>query len=204
MDGQVKVSCIMPTHNRSDLLARALDSLFSQSLREIEIIVVDDASTDNTPDVIEQRMQMDQRLFAVRNDKNLGPAQSRNKGYRLAKGEYVIFLDSDDYFLNSMLEKAYALAKLYQSDLVVFDRILAKNNQIPDNPKDIDQIHIALYEKGDRKAYIMKLRNAPWNKLVSKNLIDEYHIQFQDLPAGNDIFYSYAVSLAKAQDNRYE
>ena len=110
MESQVKVSCIMPTHNRSDLLVRALDSLMAQSLKEIEIIVVDDASTDDTPDIIKQRMQLDHRLHVVRNDENSGPAQSRNIGYGLAKGEYVIFLDSDDYFLHSMLEKAYTLA----------------------------------------------------------------------------------------------
>lgn len=196
MSSQVKVSCIMPTHNRSDLFVRALDSLMAQSLKEIEIIVVDDASTDDTPDIIKQRMQQDCRLLTVRNDHNAGPAKSRNAGYGLAKGEYIIFLDSDDYFLDTMLEKAYTLANLYQSDLVVFDRILAGNNQMPDIQKEIGQIHIALYEKGNRSTYITKLRNAPWNKLVAKKLIDEYHIQFQDLSAGNDIFYSYAVSLA--------
>lgn len=199
MESQVKVSCIMPTHNRSDLLVRALDSLMAQSLKEIEIIVVDDASTDDTPDIIKQRMQLDHRLHVVRNDENSGPAQSQNIGYGLAKGEYVIFLDSDDYFLHSMLEKAYTLANLYHSDLVVFDRILADNNQMPDIQKGIDQIHIALYEKGNRNAYITKLRNVPWNKLVAKKLLDEYCIQFQDLPAGNDIFYSYAVSLAASR-----
>lgn len=196
MDGQIKVSCIMPTHNRSELLIRALDSLLSQSLREIEIIVVDDASTDHTPDVLAQRMQIDQRLIAVRNDKNLGPAESRNKGYAYAKGEYIIFLDSDDYFLDTMLEKAYTLASLYRCDLLVFDRILAQNEYETAPEKNADQFQIFLYEKGSRKKYISKLRNVPWNKLVKKNLIDQYQIRFQDLPAGNDIYYSYAVAIA--------
>lgn len=199
MDNGIKVSCIMPTHNRSDLLARALDSLQAQSLKEIEIIVVDDASTDQTQDLLEERMKQDQRIIVLKNDENAGPAFSRNKGYQAAKGEFVIFLDSDDYFLPFMLERSYALAKLYQSELVVFERILAEDGQLPMIPDLTPAVNLKIYEKGSRKGYINRLRNAPWNKLVSKKLIDQYQIRFQDLPASNDIFYSYAAALSAAR-----
>lgn len=199
MDQRIKVSCIMPTHNRSDLLARALDSLLAQSLKEIEIIVVDDASTDQTQDILAERMNSDPRVYTVKNDKNVGPALSRNKGYEAAKGEYIIFLDSDDYFLPFMLERTYALAKLYNCDLVVFERILAEDGQMPEIQNITSAMNLKLYEKGSRKAYINRLRNAPWNKLVSKKLMDQYQIRFQDLPASNDIFYSYAVALSAAR-----
>jgi glycosyltransferase involved in cell wall biosynthesis len=95
------VSVVIPTFNRAYVVARAIDSVLEQTYRPCEIFVVDDGSTDNTADVL--RSYKD-RIVYIRQD-NAGPAAARNRGIREAKGEFVAFLDSDDVWLATKLER---------------------------------------------------------------------------------------------------
>jgi len=93
------VSIVLPTHNRKEYLDRAIKSVFSQSYKNIELIVVDDCSTDGTT-------INDPRIIVVRNETNLGLAKSLNKGIKLAKGKYIARLDDDDFWCDDRkLEK---------------------------------------------------------------------------------------------------
>ncbi|MGB9667721.1 MAG: glycosyltransferase family 2 protein [Thermosulfidibacteraceae bacterium] len=98
------VSVVIPTYNRASLLIRAIESVFSQSYKNFEIIVVDDASTDNTREVVSKFLD-DPRVVYIRNEKNMGVSASRNRGIRYGRGEFVAFLDSDDYWLRDKLRK---------------------------------------------------------------------------------------------------
>jgi glycosyltransferase involved in cell wall biosynthesis len=91
------VSVIIPTYNRADLIGRAVKSVFMQTYANLEIIVVDDASSDNTAKVVNSIS--DGRLKFIRHDVNKGPAASRNTGLRNSHGDYITFLDSDDEWL---------------------------------------------------------------------------------------------------------
>ena len=93
------VSFLIPTHNRADLLCQAIESILSQSYKNVEIIVIDDASTDNTEDLI--KSQFGNRVQYYKNDANHGVAYSRNLGLTYAKGKYIGLLDSDDILLDS-------------------------------------------------------------------------------------------------------
>lgn len=98
------VTVYMPTHNRSDLLSRAIDSVLSQTYSNFELIIVDDCSTDNTEAVVQTYQDQDSRIKYIKNSENLGACASRNKAIRAAKGEFITGLDDDDYFLPNRLE----------------------------------------------------------------------------------------------------
>jgi len=99
-----KVSVIIPTYNRAELLPRAIKSVLEQTYQDFEIIVVDDGSTDNTEEVIKEFQEQDKRIKYIKHDKNKGGSAARNTGIKAAKGKYVAFLDSDDEWLQNKLE----------------------------------------------------------------------------------------------------
>jgi glycosyltransferase involved in cell wall biosynthesis len=97
------VSIVIPTFNRANLLLRSIQSVIDQSYSNIEILVVDDCSSDNTKDVVESFH--DDRIRYFRHEKNLGAVAARNTGIAKARGEYIAFQDSDDFWLPSKLER---------------------------------------------------------------------------------------------------
>lgn len=102
-----KVSIIIPTYNRSDILCRAVRSIISQTYDDFELIIIDDASTDDTPNAI--GAIDDNRIIYHRKIKNEGGARARNTGMALASGDYIAFLDSDDEWMPEKLEKQVSL-----------------------------------------------------------------------------------------------
>lgn len=131
MNKSKKVSIIIPTFNRESLIKRAINSVFLQDYPDIEIIVIDDGSTDNTFQIIKE--YNDNRIIYLKNPYNLGASKSRNIGINLAKGKYISFLDSDDEWLPGKLS---AELKLLDENpdcaAVSFDQIFInqKNNKI--------------------------------------------------------------------------
>ncbi len=97
------VTVYMPTHNRSDLLSRAIDSVQAQTHQNFELIIVDDCSTDDTESIVQAYQKQDKRIKYIKNTTNLGACASRNKAIRAAKGEFITGLDDDDYFLPDRL-----------------------------------------------------------------------------------------------------
>ncbi len=98
------VSVVMPSVNSARHISDALHSVINQSLKEFEIIVVDGGSTDGTRDIVTMLANSDSRIRLITNDDDQGPAHARCVGIRAAKGDYVAFLDADDFWLPSKLE----------------------------------------------------------------------------------------------------
>ena len=117
-----KVSVVIPTYNRGDLIGETIRSLQDQDFEDFEVIIVDDGSTDHTATVCEKLALSDQRIHFHSGDaKNRGPGYCRNKGADLAKGEFLIFLDSDDLFLPGALsERVEAIEADLDLDFIVF------------------------------------------------------------------------------------
>ena len=115
MDNQL-VSAIITTHNRSGLLRRAIESVLSQTYKDIECIVVDDKSTDDTKDVC--AMYPSVKYIYIPPEESKGGNYARNKGIKASKGEYVAFLDDDDYWLPTKIEKQVALIEEKDCELV--------------------------------------------------------------------------------------
>ena len=90
----------MPTYNRARYIGEAIKSVQSQTLREWELIVIDDGSADDTESIVKSFIEKDGRVLYFKNEKNLGIAQTRNRGVSLAKADYVAMLDSDDVWIS--------------------------------------------------------------------------------------------------------
>lgn len=176
----IKVSVITPTYNREKYIKKCIDSVLNQTLKDIEFIIIDDGSTDNTSKIISE--YTDSRIKYVKQE-NQGIGKSRNNGVKLAKGEYIVFLDSDDYLEQDALEKMYKKALDENLDIVVSDyydfylngkKVENKinrfeNTNLIDNPSIINDINLG-----------------PSNKLFKKTLFENAYfpgnIKYEDMP----------------------
>ena len=105
MNKNPTVSVIIPTYNCARLIGRSIKSVLNQTYRDFELIIVDDSSTDNTDKIVKKFQEQDKRVKYIRHDKNKGGSAARNTGIKLARGEFIAFLDSDDEWLPKKLEK---------------------------------------------------------------------------------------------------
>jgi glycosyltransferase involved in cell wall biosynthesis len=112
-----KVSVIIPTYNRAQLISRTINSVLVQTFKDFEILVVDDASTDHTRQVVKQIE--DRRIRFISHQKNRGGSAARNTGIKASKGEYIGFLDDDDEWLPEKLEKQVEVLQRSANDVVV-------------------------------------------------------------------------------------
>lgn len=119
MSKKRKVSVILPVYNVERYLKKCMDDILGQTLREIEVICIDDGSTDGSLGILREYEQKDERVRVLEQE-NTGAAFARNRGMELAKGEYLSFLDSDDFYEPEMLERAYLRAKETQADVTIF------------------------------------------------------------------------------------
>lgn len=120
----VKVSVIIPVYNSGVYLRTCLDSVLNQSLEEIEVIAIDDASTDNSLAILKDYQQRYPKLRVLHNQVNLGQGKTRNIGLAAAQGDYISFVDSDDYIQKDMLQSMYACATKDQDIDVVSTSIM--------------------------------------------------------------------------------
>lgn len=137
------VSVIIPNYNKGELVRHSLDSLLRQTNREWESIVVDDCSTDDSWNIIEEYAAKDSRIKAVRNETNKGGCYSRNRGAKMAQGEYILFLDSDDWLADDCLEKRleeFSREENKNLDMMIFEMATVRAG---------DMKH--MWKHGDRK-----------------------------------------------------
>lgn len=145
-----KVSVIIPVYNEEKYLSVCVDSVLSQTLRDIEIVLVDDGSTDGSPVLCDLLAASDSRI-TVLHKKNEGAGCARNSGLEIAKGEYVTFVDSDDYIANNTLEVAYHIAVSNGADEVryCFNRVddcIDRRSYIAQSMTEV-VCAVSLYEK---------------------------------------------------------
>lgn len=136
-----KISVIVPVYNGEKFISKCLDSLLSQNLNDIEIIVINDGSIDKTENIVKQRALSDTRITLI-SQENSGVSSARNRGIRAAKGDYIAFCDSDDIFDCDFLEKLYTLGKKENLDIVKGSTILVdatgKERIDPENSRIVD------------------------------------------------------------------
>ena len=115
-----KISVIITVFNIERYIGECLDSVLNQSLKDIEVICIDDASTDHSPDILNQYAERDSRVRVIAQAQSIGPSTARNIGYREAKGEYVYQIDGDDWIVDGALERMYTCAAENQLDFLTF------------------------------------------------------------------------------------
>jgi len=121
MNQEILISVIIPVYNTAQYLEDAIGSIMNQTLRNIEIIVVNDGSTDDSERIIHGLMDIDKRIRYYALSQNQGQSVARNEALKYAKGKYVYFMDSDDIILSGALEKCYIQCEQKQLDVLFFD-----------------------------------------------------------------------------------
>lgn len=135
----MKISVIIPVYNVELYLRRCLDSIINQTFKDLEIIIINDCSNDNSNEIINEYAAKDTRIVLIANEKNIGQGLSRQKGIDYAHGKYVTFVDSDDYIESEMYEELYKKAEESDYDVVGCDFTYVFNNgrkvlnSIPEN-----------------------------------------------------------------------
>lgn len=197
-----KISVIIPVYNVERYLRECLDSVLKQSFKEIEVICVDDASTDNSLNILKDYACKDNRI-TVATQKNYGAAVARNVGLKLAKGEYLLIIDSDDMLEIDSLEKLYKKSKNNDLDICIFNCYYYNNKtkQKEIKPFTIDTSQIPNKEVFSWEEYAKVMYtcspNWAWNKLFKKSFIDKHNIVFQETRHTNDtLFTCVALSMA--------
>lgn len=118
---KTKVSVVVPVYNVEKWLSECLDSIIDQTFTDFEVICIDDGSSDNSWDIMQEYASKDNRIKIYKNDSNRGLSYTRNRGIDLASGEYIQFLDSDDMLSRQALEKCVDLADADNLDMLLFD-----------------------------------------------------------------------------------
>lgn len=184
----IKVSIIVPTYNRAKYLPTCIDSLISQTLKDIEILIIDDGSKDNTKEIIEKYNDARIKYFYK---KNSGIGDTRNFGIKKAKGECICFVDSDDYLDITMLEKCYNKLTRDNLDMVVCDYIEIDeetNDEVKYNINNFNDTTLA-----KTPSLILDVNLGPCNKVFKRHLFSNVlfptDIKYEDMALVVKIMY---------------
>lgn len=199
---RAEISIIIPVYNVENYLRQCLDSILNQTFQDFEIICVDDGSTDKSLEILEEYKKKDDRFVILRQN-HLGAGAARNLGLKSAKGKYVQFLDSDDYFEKDMLEELYKRAIKYNSDMVVCSsrKVDEEGNIIESgNPNSPINMKVAILNKvfcgRDYKETIFSMFNvSPWNKLYLREMLISSELKFQNISSCNDVFFGHISKI---------
>jgi glycosyltransferase involved in cell wall biosynthesis len=193
----IKYSILVPVYNAEAFIKKCLDSIKNQTYRDFEVVCLDDGSTDSSGDILDNYAKQDNR-FKVFHVDNGGIANGRNRLLQLANGEYVYYMDSDDWLELDFFEKADVAINCHKSDIYLFD-------VFRDNGNTCKYMKACQYEKtthfSDLKNtevfenYFMRPYRTVWNKIVSRKMLIDNKFEFVDLFCADDVLYSLKIYL---------
>jgi len=182
-----KVSIVAIVYNVEPYLRKCLDSIINQTLKELEIIIVYDKSTDNSLEIIREFEQKDSRIKVIVKDKKEGPAKARNYGLSLATGEYAGFVDTDDYIELEMFEKLYNKAKKYSAEVAIALANTVQSDSCRPIPTPIfnssalpAEFDDKTFNINDIEEYLFKIPVTFWNKLYKREFLLKNNISFEE------------------------
>ncbi|MBD5493518.1 MAG: glycosyltransferase [Lachnospiraceae bacterium] len=205
------VSITVPVYNVEDYLERCLDSLIMQTLTNIEIICVNDGSTDRSLEILKKYQKKDSRIVIV-NKKNGGLPSARNAAINVARGKYIGFVDSDDFVDKNMFKKLYKTAEKEQTEVVICGAQI-----FPEDPSPSDWLEAALspqykkYDKFEPELLFSNSATTPflWRVFVKRDLIERYQIRLdENILLGEDklfqtMIYTKAYGITVISDKLY-
>ena len=187
----IKISVIIPVYNAEKYLRECLDSIVKQTLQEIEIICIDDGSTDNSLAVLREYERKDERLKIIE-QANSGAGVARNAGMKAARGEYLAFMDADDVYCSGALNAVYSNAKEFNSDISVFEAIFF-DNKSEWQVAQLNQFLLAgreTYSSYDEPDFLFQIAACnPWSKLFRREFVQKIGLQYQELKTANDLCF---------------
>ncbi|MCD7873348.1 MAG: glycosyltransferase [Clostridiales bacterium] len=182
------ISVIIPVYNVQDYLNRCLESVAGQTYKNLQIILIDDGSTDNCPEMCDKWAEKDSRITVI-HKKNAGLGLARNSGLDVANGEYIAFIDSDDFIDKNAFSDMYYQAEKYKADLVMAGHFLYNtNDKTVSEVKLTDETKLLTGDDAKKISYKMigslpdekaaALGQSVWKNMYSAKIIKEYGIRF--------------------------
>ena len=199
----IKVSIIIPVFNTSKYLKQCLDSVINQTLREIEIICIDDGSTDNSLKILKEYQKNDKRI-KILTQKHKKQGAARNYGISIACGEYIGFVDSDDWCELDMFEKLYEKAKETNSDITMCAITTFNNNNSNEFSKEDTYTNLDIFPKEffnrvfvpyETLDFLLNICVCPPNKIIKHKLINSNNLRFDEKTYYEDGAFFYASWL---------
>lgn len=181
----MKVSVIVPVYNTEKYLKNCIDSLLKQNFEDYEIIVINDLSPDNAEEII--KSYNDKKIVYIKNKTNKGIGYNRNLGIKKAKGEYVCFIDSDDYVKEDFISKMYNYSKENNLDLCVCDYVNVDEEGNKLKEFNLSDFCITNYEENNK--ILCEINLAPWNKLYKKDMLVKNKIEFSETLKYEDLSF---------------
>ncbi len=170
----MKYSVIVPVYNVEKYLDRCINSIISQKYNDFELILVDDGSPDNCPEICDNWAKKDGRIKVIHKE-NGGLSSARNAGLDIAKGDYILFIDSDDYITDNFFNEVEKYTQ--KNSLIVFTCIYRKISG--DKKREIKNLdnNYSMFEK---TKYLISSRtvNTAWSKIFDRELIEKYNMRF--------------------------
>lgn len=181
----IKVSIIIPAFNVGKYIEECLESVISQTLRNIEIIIVNDGSNDNTQEIINRYSEKDLRIKVI-SQKNKGISNARNTGAAIARGEYIYFMDSDDFIDIDSMEILYELASEHGCDMIYGDKVNFKEGTL--NYKDVlkkrkddkNRYDFLYYDNARKFILSSNYQIMVWRYLIKRDLWENLNFSFYE------------------------
>jgi anaerobic magnesium-protoporphyrin IX monomethyl ester cyclase len=199
-----KLSVVIPVYNAEKYICQCLDSVLAQPMQDIEIICVDDGSVDNSSAILDEYDQKDSRVRVLQ-QKNMRSGIARNNGLKMARGEYIHFLDADDYLMEDAYSSLYEKAKKYNLDYVRGKAYIIEETtgRVSDNEfYTLGAVSSQNYERVITFAEIpdvfTRISYAPWNGIYQRQFLVDYNVFFDDIMAFDDhLFYYRMITQAR-------
>lgn len=193
---QPKVSVIVPVFNVEQVLPQCIESILNQTFKDFEVIFVDDGSEDNSLNILYHYEDMDSRI-CVLSQQNKYAGVARNRAMQIAKGDYLIFLDSDDFFEPNLLEEMYSSITRENCDICVcgatsYNHVSGEKSSMPwfCKTKFIPDNTVFSKNSSEYNPYIYCFTTpAPWNKMFKRSFIQKNNLWFQNTRSANDMFF---------------
>ncbi len=187
---KIKLSIIVPVYNSSKHLRKCLDSITNQNIKDFEIICINDGSTDDSLNILVDYQEKNNNIVIV-NQKNMGVIEARKNGLKIAKGEYIAWVDSDDFIDEKMYSKMYDLAIKNNSDIVI-----CNYNFFPNNKTNKEKWYKPI--NNEKLDYSLIQHNALlWNKIVKKELLDKINAIELLEKIGEDVYVFAMINANK-------
>lgn len=198
-----KISIIVPVYNAEGYVAQAIESLIHQTLRDIEIILVNDGSIDKSKEICEEYLTKDKRIKLI-NKENGGLAEARNSGMKIATGKYIMFLDADDMFEVDSCENMYNAIEKSKANYVIgnYQMINEDGTRWDNTAFNMEKYQDFELDKNDFKKSFFVMNSTAWNKIYNAKFLRDNEITFK-VPSPSEDDYFTSMCYIKSEKGFY-